>query len=161
MIRRSRTLIAKALRMSAPEIVRMAGIVEIAGAGEAVRAAVVVVVVGAVVAAAAAGVVTAAGMVATAAAEGIKPRIAIYESQNPQPFDFAQGRPVAQNTTRVGHPEMESCDLVAALFFWEEFAQVRRKCSGHPPWRQNAAFSGYCVPCSGRGKFAHSGCECS
>jgi hypothetical protein len=50
-------------------------------------------------------VVTAAG---TAAAEGIKPRIAIYQSQNPHP--------VAQNATRVGHPEMGAATL-SRLFF--------------------------------------------
>jgi len=77
--------------MSAPEIVRMAGIVEIAVAEEDVRAAaVVVVVVGAVVAAA--GVVTAVGMVATAAAEGIKPRIAIYEKSKSPPHRLRSGQ---------------------------------------------------------------------
>jgi hypothetical protein len=75
----------------------MVGIAEIAVAGEDVRAAeVVVVVVGAVGAVEVAAVVTAVGTGATAgtAAEGIKPRIAIYKSQNPHP--------VAKNATRVG-----------------------------------------------------------
>jgi predicted cation transporter len=86
MIRRSRTSIEKALRMSAPEIVRIVRIAEIAVAGEDVRAAEVVVVVVAAVAVEVAAAVTAVGMAVTAgtgAAEGIKPRIEIYKSQIP------------------------------------------------------------------------------
>jgi len=95
MIPKSRTSIAKALRMSAPEIARIVRIVEIAAAEEDVRAAgVVVVVVGAAVAVEAVVVVMAVGMAVTAAAEGTKPRIAIYKSQNPHS--------VAQDATRVG-----------------------------------------------------------
>jgi hypothetical protein len=88
MIRRSRTSIVKALRMSAPEIARTAGIVEIAVAGEGVRAAVVVVAGAGAVVAAAAVVGMAVGMVATAgtgAAEGIKPGITIYKKSKSPP----------------------------------------------------------------------------
>ena len=112
MIRRSRTSIAKVLHMSVPEIVRRrVGIVEIAVAGEDVRAAAaVVVVVGAVVAVEVEEVVMAVGMAVTAAAEaeGIKPRI-IYEGQNPHP--------VAQNATRVGHPDVGSCEFGRGSLF--------------------------------------------
>ena len=111
--------------MSAPEIVRIVRIAEIAVVGEVVRVAeVVVVVVGVVGAVEVAAVVTAGGtgaMAGTGAAEGIKPRIEIYKSENLHP--------VAQSATRVGASDEGSCELVAALFFWEEFAQVSRKCS--------------------------------
>jgi hypothetical protein len=92
MILRSRTSIAKALRMQAVEIVRIVGIARIAAgiavAGEGVPVeAVVVAVAGAAVVAVAVEVdVTAVAMadtVATAAAEGTSRGFGIYESQNP------------------------------------------------------------------------------
>ena len=149
--------------MSAQEIVRRTlGIVEIAVAGEDVRAAVVVVVVvGVVGAVEGAAVVTAAGMVATAAAEGIKPRIEFWESQNPHPFGFAQGKACRTKRDKGGAPEDGELRIVRGSFFWEEFAQVSRKCSRRFRGAQERMFLSYGILCSGRGKFAHSGCECS
>jgi hypothetical protein len=143
--------------MQAVEIVRIVGIARIAAgiavAGEGVPVeAVVVAVAGAAVVAVAVEVdVTAVAMadtVATAAAEGTSRGFGIYESQNPHP--------VAYNTTGVGTREDRAAISVAALFFWEDFSQVSRKCSGHFHRGQKGIFSAYGIPCSGQGKFAHT-----
>src|SRR5580704_15193940 len=104
MIRRSRTSIAKVLRMSAGETVLLLGIVEIAVAEEDVRAAeAVVVVVGAAVAVEAVVVVMAVGMAVTAA-EGIKPRIINLRNSKFPPLRLRSGQAWRTERDKGGAP---------------------------------------------------------